>query len=146
MFSKACEYAIRATLRIAELTAADERATVKGVAASIGAPEAFTAKVLQQLVRDGHLGSMKGPGGGFVLTEARAKKLKLAAIVKSIDGEGVYTGCALGLPQCNDKKPCPLHAQFKEVRDRLRDLLESTSVFDVSMGLGLDVGAFRLKG
>lgn len=146
MFSKACEYAIRATLRIAEMTAGDERATVKDVAESTGSPEAFTAKVLQKLVRDGHLGSMKGPGGGFTLTEARAKKLKLAAIVKSIDGDDVYTGCALGLHQCNDKKPCPLHEQFTDVRDRLRQLLESTTVYDVSMGLGLDVGAFRLKG
>ncbi|MCU0319056.1 MAG: Rrf2 family transcriptional regulator [Flavobacteriales bacterium] len=146
MFSKACEYAIRATLRIAELTAADERATVKGVAASIGAPEAFTAKVLQQLVRDGHLGSMKGPGGGFVLTEARAKRLKLADIVKSIDGDAVYTRCALGLLRCSDKRACPIHDQFKEVRDRLRGLFEGTSIFDVSMGLGLEVGAFLLKG
>lgn len=146
MFSKACEYAIRATLHIAGATAADERATVKDIAAAIGAPEAFTAKVLQKLVRDGHLGSMKGPGGGFTLTEVRARKLPLSAIVKSIDGDDVYTGCALGLPRCNDKKPCPLHNQFKDVRERLRKLLENTSVYDVSMGLGLELGTFSLKG
>jgi Rrf2 family protein len=146
MFSKACEYAIRATLRIAEMTAADERATVKDVAESTGSPEAFTAKVLQKLVRDGHLGSMKGPGGGFTLTEARARKLTLATIVKCIDGDAVYTGCALGLHQCNARKPCPLHEQFMDVRDRLRHLLETTTVYDVAMGLGQDVGAFHLKG
>ncbi len=146
MFSKACEYAIRATLHIAQATAADERVTVKDIAKVTGSPEAFTAKVLQKLVRDGHLGSMKGPGGGFTLTEARAKMLKLAAIVKCIDGENVYTGCALGLAHCSDNKPCPLHEQFKDVRDRLRQLLETTTVYDVAMGLGLEVGAFRLKG
>lgn len=146
MFSKACEYAIRATLHIAQATAADERVTVKDIAKATGSPEAFTAKVLQHLVRDGHIGSMKGPGGGFTLTEARAKKLKLSAIVKSIDGDEVYTGCALGLHQCDDKKPCPLHEQFKDVRDRLRQLLENTTVHDVTMGLGVAVGAFHLKG
>lgn len=146
MFSKACEYAIRATLHIAQATAADERVTVKDIARVTGSPEAFTAKVLQKLVRDGHVGSMKGPGGGFTLTEARARKLKLSNIVKCIDGDDVYTGCALGLHQCNDKKPCPLHDQFKDVRDRLRQLLETTTVYDVSMGLGQEVGAFHLKG
>ncbi len=146
IFSKACEYGIRATLQIAQFTAADQRATVKEIAEAIGAPEAFTAKVLQKLVRDGHIGSMKGPGGGFTLTEARARKLLLSTLVKSIDGDAVYTGCALGLPQCSDKKPCPVHDQFKDVRERLRTMLEQTSVHDVAMGLGAKAGAFRLKG
>ena len=51
MFSKACEYAIRATLYIAGATANDQRVTVKDIASEVNAPEAFTAKILQKLVR-----------------------------------------------------------------------------------------------
>lgn len=145
MFSKACEYAIRATLHIAAATAADDQATVKSIAEAIGAPVAFTAKVLQKLVRDGHLDSMKGPGGGFRLSEARAKELKLSSIVASIDGKDVYTRCGLGLHECNSKKPCPLHDRFLIVREGLRHLLEGTSVYEVSVGLGPELGSFTLK-
>ena len=146
MFSKACEYAIRATLYIAGATANDQRVTVKDIASEVNAPEAFPAKILQKLVRDGHIASLKGPGGGFSLTEARARKLHLDRIVMSIDGDGVYTGCALGLSHCSDKRPCPLHEQFKEVRSRLRDLLEKTSVHELSTGLGVRMNTFSLKG
>lgn len=131
MFSKACEYAIRATIRIAEATAAEERVTVRTIAEETGSPEAFTAKILQKLVKVGHIGSMKGPGGGFNLTPARAKKLTLSTIVDTIDGDGIYTRCALGLPHCDATSPCPLHDRFLAVREDLRDLLASTTVYDL---------------
>ena len=134
LFSKACEYAIRATVHIAERTAADEQATVRSVAAATGIPEAFTAKALQKLVRAGLVGSMKGPGGGFNLTPARARKLKLSAIVDAIDGDAVYTACGLGLPHCNEVKPCALHGRFMVVREELRQMLEGTSIHDLVNG------------
>ncbi|MBL7965155.1 MAG: Rrf2 family transcriptional regulator [Flavobacteriales bacterium] len=146
MFSKACQYAIRATLHIAATTATDERVGVTAIAKATGSPEAFTAKVLQKLVKAGLIGSMKGPGGGFTLTEARAKKVKISAIVDAIDGDSVYTGCALGLSKCSSEKPCPIHDRFKSIRDDLSDLLERTSVHDLSIGLGEGIRAHVLKG
>jgi Rrf2 family transcriptional regulator, iron-sulfur cluster assembly transcription factor len=139
MFSKACEYAIRATVHIAERTAADEQVTVRSTADATGIPEAFTAKVLQKLVHAGLVGSMKGPGGGFNLTPARAKKLKLNAIVDAIDGDAIYTGCALGFPRCDERNPCALHDRFLHVRNELQALLEETSIQDLLSGAtGLD--------
>jgi Rrf2 family protein len=143
LFSKACEYAIRATVHIAERTAADEQATVRSVAAATGIPEAFTAKALQKLVRAGLVGSMKGPGGGFNLTPARARKLKLSAIVDAIDGDAVYTACGLGLPHCNEENPCVLHSHFMEVREKLRTMLESTSIHDLVSGTATAPGPLR---
>lgn len=146
MFSKACEYAIRATLHVAHATANDERATVKEIAKATGAPEAFTAKVLQQLVHAGLIASMRGPGGGFTLTQARARNLTLEAIVRCIDGDAVFTGCALGLPTCSDRKPCPVHDQFKEVRTRLSGMLSATTVGALVDRLGPEARGFNIKG
>lgn len=145
MFSKACEYAIRAAVRIALSTARDEPATVRTIAKAIGAPETFTAKVLQQLVHAGHITSMRGPGGGFTLTPARAAKLTLADIVACIDGEEVFTGCAIGLPHCSDRRPCPLHAEFKEVRGALRAMFERSTVRAVMEKLGDQQNVFTIK-
>lgn len=134
LFSQACEYAIRATVYIAERTAADDQVTVRSVAEATGIPEAFTAKVLQRLVRGGLVGSMKGPGGGFNLTPARARKLMLSSIVDVIDGDAVYTGCALGMPRCDSENPCALHDRILQVREDLRTVLEGTSIHDLQSG------------
>ncbi|MBK8227275.1 MAG: Rrf2 family transcriptional regulator [Flavobacteriales bacterium] len=146
MFSKACEYAIRGALHIARATANDERATVKDIAKGIGAPEAFTGKVLQQLVHGGLIASMRGPGGGFTLTGSRARSLTLEAIVRCVDGDTMFTRCALGLPQCSDKKPCPVHHRFLEVRSGLHEMLSTTTIGELVERLGAEAGPFNIKG
>jgi Rrf2 family iron-sulfur cluster assembly transcriptional regulator len=67
MFSKACEYAIRATIYIALQSQESKRVTLKDIAKEIDSPEAFTAKIMQQLVKRGIVDSLKGPTGGFVM-------------------------------------------------------------------------------
>ncbi len=143
MFSKACQYAIRATVLIAMESRNGRRMSLVEIAERTGSPQAFTAKVLQQLAREGILESTKGPHGGFDLAPANAKKVKLSMVVKAIDGDQVYRGCGMGLPHCNAKKPCPLHDHFQQVRDGLRDMLESTDMHTLS--LELDQGKAVLK-
>ncbi len=135
MFSKTCEYAIRATVLIAMEGRHGRRMSLVEIANGTGSPRAFTAKVLQQLARSGILDSTKGARGGFDLPLARAKKVKLNMVVKAIDGNDVYKGCGMGLPQCNARKPCPLHDHFQQVRNDLRHVLESTDVHTLSLGL-----------
>ncbi|MCC7501729.1 MAG: Rrf2 family transcriptional regulator [Flavobacteriales bacterium] len=135
MFSKACEYAIRATILIAKASEEGYRLNVKAIAAQTDSPEAFTAKILQKLGHHGLITSVKGPGGGFDLPKAQARKVTLSDIVKVIDDDSIYKGCALGLAQCNSAKPCPLHDHFLRIREDLRRMLEGTTVHDLMSGL-----------
>jgi DNA-binding IscR family transcriptional regulator len=48
--------------------------------------------------------------------------------VKAIDGDSIYRGCGLGLEQCNENHPCPVHDKFKIVRNDLKHLLEQTTL------------------
>lgn len=116
MFSKACEYAFRATALIASASATGERLSLHAIAERTNAPRAFTAKILQELAKADILLSFKGPNGGFDLAPLQAKKVKLTTIVEAIDGDSVFKGCAMGLSACNAKKPCPLHHQFASIR------------------------------
>lgn len=127
MFTKSCEYAIRAVIFIAQQTYAGTKTGVKEIAINIGAPEHFIAKILQELVRKGLIQSAKGPNGGFYLDD-NALHHSLADIVKAIDGEKLFYGCALGLRQCSESHPCPLHNEFKQVRNKLTKMLESATV------------------
>lgn len=135
MFSKACEYAIRAMICLAACSKKGERLTLTKIAGKTDSPQAFTAKVLQQLSKAGLIDSMKGPNGGFSLPAAKARKVKLSHVVKAIDGDAIYTGCGLGLKECSDKRPCPLHDHFRQVRKDLRRMLEGTSIEELSRGL-----------
>ncbi|MES2394887.1 MAG: Rrf2 family transcriptional regulator [Bacteroidota bacterium] len=133
MFSKACEYGIRASIFIAEQSLLDRKVSLKDVAEAIDSPAAYTSKILQKLSRNNIINSDKGPTGGFSMDENELEKVKLSSIVFAIDGESVYNGCGLGLKKCNEKMPCPVHNQFKMIRDELKKMLETTTVKSLAM-------------
>ncbi len=132
MFSKACEYAIKAMIFVASQSKSNIRCGLNDIALGIGSPVSFTAKILQRLVKANLLESQKGPTGGFVISEAKASQIKLSEIVAAIDGDEIYNGCGLGFHTCSDEKPCPVHYQFKTVRENLKDMLESTTLNNLS--------------
>ena len=135
MFSKACEYAIRATIHIAVQSTQGKRVSLKDIAKAIDSPEAFTAKIMQQLSRDAIIDSIKGPSGGFTIDKENMSKIKLSQIVSAIDGDSIFNGCGLGLKKCSENHPCPVHDKFKAIREALKDMLENTSVYELSIGL-----------
>ncbi|MFB9052784.1 RrF2 family transcriptional regulator [Formosa undariae] len=143
MFSKACEYGIRASIFIALNSLEERRVSPKEIAKEINSPEAFTAKILQALARNNVINSIKGAHGGFEITKSKIKTIKLADIVNAIDGDNIYKGCGLGLHECNEDKPCPMHDKFKSVRDQLREMLESTDL--ESLALDIKLGETFLK-
>ena len=96
MFSKACEYGIRASIYIASQSMEGKRVSLREIAGEIDSPMAFTAKILQQLSRSRIVDSVKGAAGGFEIEIERIKKVKLSEIVYAIDGNNVYMGCGLG--------------------------------------------------
>jgi Rrf2 family transcriptional regulator, iron-sulfur cluster assembly transcription factor len=128
MFSKTCEYAIRATIFIANKSSEGTNVGIKDIAQNIDSPEAFTAKILQKLVKGNLISSIKGPNGGFSLSKEQQEKVYLVDVVRCIDGSETYEGCGLGLNQCSEDKPCPIHFQFKEVRTRLYHMLRTTNM------------------
>lgn len=135
MFSKACEYGIRASIFVGQQSAAGRRVSLGDIAREIGSPEAFTAKVLQQLVRAQLMESRKGPAGGFELTAAQLNEVTLRQIVVAIDGGAMLSGCALGLPHCSAKHPCPMHYQFLPIRDQLNEVLRNHTIGELADGV-----------
>lgn len=135
MFSKACEYAIRAAIFIASESEKGKRASLKDIAKEIDSPEAFTAKTLQKLSRSGIIVSTKGAHGGFQVNKEDLENIMISQIVLAIDGDKVYTRCSLGLHNCSEDHPCPFHSRFKPVRTDLKQIVENTSLRDLTLGL-----------
>lgn len=138
MFSKTCEYAIRSIIFIAQKSRNGYKVGIKEIANGIDSPEHFIAKILQDLGRNGFVKSLKGPNGGFYLDNDSAK-FSLADIVKSVDGDKLFSGCALGLKQCSELRPCPLHQEFKKVRTDISDMLIKAKVGDFTKHLEMNL-------
>ena len=138
MFSKACEYGIRALTVIAEAGKEHRKIGIKELCKSANTPESFTAKILQNLVKRDIISSQKGPAGGFYISKD-LNKITLYEIVDAIDGKTIFNKCGLGLTQCNAKKPCPLHTQFEIVRDELNAMCKNNTLQDLVEGFHQEV-------
>ncbi|BAX81147.1 RrF2 family transcriptional regulator [Labilibaculum antarcticum] len=135
MFSKACEYGIKASIYISHQSQKGERVSLVAIAKAIDSPLAFTAKILQSLAKNNIIVSSKGSTGGYEIPKDMQAKIMLFHIVEAIDGDKIYNGCGLGLPQCNERKPCPIHFQFKAIRDDLKVMLKTTAIEELANGL-----------
>ena len=103
------------------------KAGIREIAEGIDSPEYFIAKILQELSRKNLVQSLKGPSGGFYL-DKRGMECTLADIVKAIDGDKIFLGCGLGLKECSEKRPCPIHNEFKKIRKEMHDMLQSATL------------------
>ncbi len=131
MFSKACEYGIRATIYVAQQSELNRKVGFKDIAKAIDSPEAFTGKIMQQLSKNGFVHSVKGPYGGFWIDKDSLQTVTLSDLVDLFDGERAYNGCMLGLSSCDGEQPCPLHEETQEILENLRTLLKQTSIYNV---------------
>jgi len=128
MFSKATEYALRATIFIAQKGSEVTKLGIDEIAQAIDSPKSFTAKILQLLSRNNSIvSSVRGPNGGFYLTE-KAKQLPIRIILQAMGEEERLEKCVLGLKQCSETQPCPMHLQFKPIRKQLKDLFANKSI------------------
>lgn len=126
-FSKTCEYALRAVMYIASQSTNGRKIGIKEVADKINSPAHFLGKILQKLSKEGLIQSTKGPQGGFYISEEGLKR-PLTDIVVAIEGTQFLYGCGMGLSYCSQENPCPLHDDFKEIRDRLNIMLHKTTI------------------
>lgn len=134
VFSKTCEYAIRAVFYIAQSSHEGRKVGIKEIAKKIKCPEPFLGKILQNLSRVGVIQSLKGPNGGFFINSDGLKK-PIADIVLAVDGEHIFVGCGMGLEYCSEKNPCPLHNRFKKIRNNLSNMLKNTSIGQFNLDL-----------
>lgn len=125
IYSKACEYGIRALTHLARQPG--QLAVVRDISDAEDIPHYFLGKILQTMAKEGLVRSTKGPGGGFTLATS-AEEITLYRIKAAIDGVDDLTECAVGLAQCNDQMPCPLHDTFSPLRERIKTYLQTTTL------------------
>ena len=127
MLSKAAEYAIRSMVYIWMMNRKGTRPGYRTIAIEVGSPEHFTAKVLQAMTHSNLVRAGKGRGGGFYF-ENPDKELPVFEIIMAIDGDKFFSSCAFGFGNCNCSNPCPMHDDFKLVRDNFTEMVVKLTV------------------
>jgi len=130
MFSRSTEYALRAVVFLAKHTSEKERLGRKVIAEQLGFPEPYLAKILQHLVKRKIIQSLKGPNGGFYAT-GEAMNISLLDIIDANEGLAFFKRCGLGLVECDEEKPCPIHKEYGVFRDGLFNMLSDKKIKDV---------------
>ena len=131
MFSKTCKYGIRAVLFLAVFTDEQKKLGVKEIAEELGVPRHFLGKILQVLSKNLLISSVKGPGGGFYMN-AQNRQTKIDEIVQCLDGGDLFNTCVLGLKNCSNENPCPLHVQAFAYREGLKYQLQHQTVDELA--------------
>lgn len=129
LLSKSCVYGLRASLYLANKKNG-QYIPIREMSDKLEISFHFLTKILQQLTAENILESYKGPNGGVRLTNS-GEEVVLMDVVLAIDGEQLLTECALGLPGCGVKNPCPLHDKWAETRDSIREMLEETTLTEL---------------
>lgn len=143
MLSKTCKTAIKAVIYLCSKFDTEENVGIKEVAEFISASEHTVGKILQTLARQNVIKSMKGPTGGFYISKEQQKQ-PIINIVEAIDGKQIFTSCGLGLSKCSATHPCPIHNEYKQVRDLMEKIFREKNVLTlckpVSNGLAYLMG------
>lgn len=130
MLSYTCKTAVKAVIFLATKFETGEKTGLKEVAEYIGASEHTIGKMLQTLVRQDVINSLKGPAGGFYISKDQRKQ-PLINIVEAIDGKNIFKGCGLGLSRCSATHPCPIHHEYKEARDIIERIFKTKTIADL---------------
>ncbi len=134
MLSNSSKYALKAVLYLALNSSEEHKLIVKDFHGKINVPKAYLAKLLQDLSRQKLISSSRGPKGGFYLSDENRTQ-PLMRYIDVIDGPSSLSACMLSLADCNEEKPCPLHAIFQPSRAKLIDSLENLTVNDIAPDL-----------
>lgn len=140
ILSRTSQYAVQALIYMATQPTASPVLN-KDIAAKLGVPAPYLAKILQNLAKGNLLFSFRGRLGGFCLREG-GDKVNLMQILLLTEGPTFTQSCLLGLKVCSDETACPLHVRWIPVKKKIMDLLQDTTLDKLAKAV--ESGKYRL--
>jgi len=130
ILSKTTEYAIRALLYMV-VTPERQYIPVKEISERQNISPSFLSKIVQRLTVTGILSSHKGPLGGVALGRP-ANQITLLDVVAAIDGLDQWDRCVIGLRECDESNPCPLHREWVRIREQILQMFSRKNLEELA--------------
>jgi len=136
--SKRGEYGLRAMIILAEPAekgGAPQMMQIKEISQREQISPKFLEQILLTLKNAGLLHSKMGVGGGYYLARS-ANEITLGQIFRVLDGPVAPIKCVSQMAYepcgCPDEETCGLRMAMGDVRNAIADILDNTSLADVS--------------
>jgi len=124
-FSEAFLIAIHGVVVIAK----NKMSNIKEVSALIGASENHVSKVLQRLVKNNVLKSVRGPEGGYMLAR-NPEDILLIDVYESVEGKLTSSDCPFAKTGCSFNK-CVFGSAVKKAEETMSSYLTGNTVRDL---------------
>lgn len=130
MFTNASKYGLKALHYIAVNATEEQKIMAKDVANALDLQKPFLSKILKQLATKEFIQSVKGPYGGFYLTDEQ-KERSVMEIVLELEGKDSFSQCILNFENCNEINPCPIHTLVAFEKESLRNAINNVRIADL---------------
>lgn len=135
--SKRGEYGLRAAIHLANAYkhSPDAMVQIKDISVQEKIPTKYLEQILLALKNAGLLQSKMGVGGGYYLAKL-PEQINLGQIVRVLDGPLAPIRCVSHMAYepcgCPDEQSCGLRMVMGDVRDAIANILENTTLADVT--------------
>lgn len=135
MLSKKTRYALMALTKLSR-EYGKGAILISDIAKAESIPQRFLENILLELKNLGLLGSKLGKNGGYFLLK-NPEDISLADVIRYFEGtialvycvsEKAYQPCEF----CKNEETCKLKTVFKTIRDNTFNILQDTSIADIS--------------
>ena len=135
MLSKKTRYALMALTKLSR-EYGKGAILISDIAKAESIPQRFLENILLELKNVGLLGSKLGKNGGYFLLKS-PEEISLADVIRYFEGtialvycvsEKAYQPCEF----CKNEETCKLKTVFKTIRDNTFNVLQETSIADIT--------------
>ncbi len=127
IISRSADYALRAMVYLARLDS-HRYVPANEIAIEMQTPPFLLSRILQHLVKNGLLMSMKGHHGGFKLRQS-ADRITAYDVIHLVDGPFLMHDCA---GHCGLSSDCNLKSVFGRAEKSLEDMFNTLTLAELS--------------
>ena len=136
------QYGVRAMFEIAN-GYPDKPVTIKEISEKQAVSVAYLEQILNKLRNGGLIKSIKGPGGGYILSK-KPENISISAILKELEGPVAITSCQTE-EGCIRVDGCVTYALWKSLGEKIEGFLDTVSLKDLITGALFERTAGKIK-
>lgn len=123
------QYGVRAMYEIAK-NYPDTPTTIKEISERQDVSVAYLEQILNKLRRTGLIASIKGPGGGYVLSK-KPEEISIGAILRELEGPVAITNCLDPSEGCSRVDICVTHLLWRALGEKIDGFLGTITLNDL---------------
>jgi len=129
LVTRQTDYAVRCVLYLARVR--NQVSSVGEIAKQMQIPKSFLAKILQRLVREGIVESIRGMKGGFRLLK-QASDITLLEVFVAMQGVAPVNSCAIDKRRCRMSATCSVHPVWLDIRKEVERRLGMQTILSLA--------------